>query len=207
MEWMDGARRVGGAVWVVVGLVLMLGWQATGPDEPPGVVTWAVAGVVALGTLVAFCAPGASARWWAGRVVGVVIGLELVGAVGDRFGAFGPPGAPGVSWGDWSHFRTEVAELVPWSHLVLPAAVAATVAEATLGVLLVAGLAWRWAGKATAGLFVVYLVAMIPGMGAASVLEYAVPVLIGGALVASGRGARPTSKRGALTRRQPHAVH
>jgi hypothetical protein len=56
-------------------------------------------------------------------------------------------------------------------------------------------------------LFVVYLVAMVPGMGAPSVLEYAVPVLIGGALVASGRGARPTSGRGAPTRRQLQEVH
>jgi hypothetical protein len=129
--------------------------------------------------------------WWGGRLAGLVVGLELLGAVGDRFGAFGRPGDPMVSWGDWSHFRLEAAELVPWAALVSPAAVAATTAELVLGVLLVAGVWWRWTGKATAGLFVVYLVAMVPGMGAASVLEYAVPLLIGGALVSSSRGERP----------------
>jgi uncharacterized membrane protein YphA (DoxX/SURF4 family) len=82
-----------------------------------------------------------------------VIGVELLGAVGDRFGLLGAPGAPGVSWGDWGHFRAETAELVPWSVLVEPAAVVATVAELALGVLLLLGVWWRWVGKATAGLF------------------------------------------------------
>jgi hypothetical protein len=69
--------------------------------------------------------------------------------------------------------------------LVTPAAVAATAAELVLGALLVAGLWRRWTGKAAAGLFAIYLVAMIPGMGAGSILQYGVPVLVGGALVFS----------------------
>ncbi len=141
------------------------------------------------------CAARSARSLWGGRVAGGVIGLELLGAVADRFGLLGAPGSPGVSWGDWAHFRVETAELVPWAGLVQPAAVAATVTElmtADVGALLVAGLWWRWVGKATAGLFVVYLIAMVPGMGPESVLRYAVPVLVGGALIASARGSRPS---------------
>ena len=64
----------------------------------------------------------------------------------------------------------------------------ATLAELLLGSMLVPGLAWRWTGKLAAGLLVVYLVAMVPGMGPSSVLQYGIPVLIGGCLLASARG-------------------
>jgi hypothetical protein len=185
----DVTRRLVGTIWVAVGLAAMLIWTAADPRHPAGVATWVVVAVVAGAT--AFSALSAARPgWWSRRVAGAVIGVELAGAVADRFGLLGGPGSPGVSWGDWSHFRSETAELVPWPALVGPAAVAATVAELTLGLLLIAG-PWRqWTGTATAGLFTVYLVAMVPGMGAASVLEYGVPVLVGGALVASARGSR-----------------
>lgn len=186
MERMDRPRLIAGTVWVALGILAMAGWTLTRPAHPAGIITWVVAIVVALGTSAQF-APG-SLRWWGGRVAGAVVGLELVGAVADRFGLLGPPGSAGVSWGDWSHFQAEAAQLVPWDQLVFPAAVAATVAESVLGVLLIVGPWHRWTGKATAGLFVVYLIAMIPGMGVTSILEYAVPVLIGGALVSSARG-------------------
>ncbi|NYH93348.1 MauE/DoxX family redox-associated membrane protein [Actinopolymorpha rutila] len=185
---MDRPRRIAGEVWVAVGVLAMAGWTLTEPAHPAGFITWAAAILVALGT--AAQAVTGSLRWWGGRLCGGVVGLELVGAVGDRFGAFGRPGSPAVSWGDWSHFQAEAAQLVPWDRLVVPAAVAATVAEVVLGVLLVVGPWQRWTGKATAGLFVIYLLAMIPGMGSASILEYGLPVLIGGALVSSARGDR-----------------
>jgi hypothetical protein len=199
MAAMDLTRRLVGTIWVAVGLGAMLVWTAGGPRHAAGVATWAVVVVVAGGTALSALSAGRSG-WWGGRVAGAVIGAELVGAVADRFGLLGGPGSPGVSWGDWSHFRAETAELVPWSALVSPAAVAATVAELTLGLLLIAGPWWRWTGTATAALFAVYLVAMVPGTGAASVLEYGVPVLVGGALVASARGPRrliPSPQAGA----------
>lgn len=202
MERMDRVRRLAGLVWVGAGLVAMMAWLVTRPERPPESVTWIVVLTIVAGTVVTLVAPPRVA-WWGGRVAGIVIGIELVGAVADRFGVLGGPGAAGVSWGDWSHFRAETAELVPWDALIQPAAVAATIAELTLGLLLLAGLWWRWTGKATAGLFVVYLVAMIPGMGGASVLEYGVPVLIGGALISSARGTRGT--RDGTRGRRPHA--
>ena len=180
---------VAGVAWVSMGFLAMLLWTWSGPDQPAGVATWAVVGAVVIGT--ALMLASASPQWWGARIAGAVIGFLLVGAVADRFGLLGAPGDPGVSWGDWAHFRAETAELVPWSSLVQTAAVVATVSELVLGVLLLIGWQWRWVGKLSAGLFAVYLVAMIPGMGAASILEFGVPVLIGGCLVASARGQHP----------------
>lgn len=188
MERMDRFRRIAGFAWILGGLVAMLMWSVTRPSPGAGVVTWVVSVVAALAAAFQLAAP--QVRWWAARVAGGVIGVLLLGAVADRFGLLGAYGDPGVSWGDWSHFRAETAQLVPWSHLVSPAAVGATLAELLLGAMLVAGLAWRWTGKLSAGLFVVYLVAMVPGLGTSSVLQYGIPVLIGGCLLASARGER-----------------
>ncbi|MEO6510523.1 MAG: hypothetical protein ABIO16_06000 [Nocardioides sp.] len=190
MERMDRARRLAGIGWVLAGVPAMVVWTMADPRHPPGMVTWTVVAVVALGTSTARTPQ--PWRWYGGRAAGVVIGVLLVGAVADRFGLLGGPGDPGVSWGDWQHFEAETAELVPWSVLVPYAAVAATIAELVLGSLLVLGWKWRWTGKLTAGLFVVYAMAMVPGMGAGSVLEFGLPVLVGGALVTSARGSRPT---------------
>ena len=203
MERMDRVRRWGGLIWVGAGLVAMLAWVLTGPARPPAAVTWIVVLTVAAGTLAMVLAADRRLGWWGGRIAGIAIGIELAGAVADRFGLLGGPGDPGVSWGDWSHFRAETAELVPWDALVGPAAVGATIAELTLGVLLIAGPWWRWTGKATAGLFVVYLVAVVPGMGGASVLEYGVPVLVGGALMASARGTRRETRGGRNSGAEP----
>ncbi len=188
MESMDRFRRNAGLAWILGGLAAMLVWSVTRPDPGAGAVTWVVSGVAALAAAFQLAAP--QLRWWTARLAGGVIGILLLGAVADRFGLLGANGDPGVSWGDWSHFRAETAQLVPWSHLVSTAAVAATLAEVLLGSMLVVGLAWRWTGKLAAGLFVVYLVAMVPGMGPSSVLRYGIPVLIGGCLLASARGER-----------------
>jgi hypothetical protein len=191
MERMDQVRRTAGVAWVVTGLVAMLAWTWSTPEQGAGAVTWAVVAAVAVGAAAVLAPP--RPRWWAARLEGAVIGVLLLGAVADRFSLLGQPGDPGVSWGSWSSFRAETAELVPWPGLVQTAAVAATVAELVLGALLVVGWQWRWTGKLTAGLFAVYLVAMVPGLGPESVLEYGVPVLIGGGLVASARGSRPVA--------------
>jgi hypothetical protein len=193
MERLEGVRRLAGTVCVAVGLAAMVAWTATGPERSPGLVTWVVVAVIAIACL-GQLAP-VPVRWWLARIAAVTVGVLLLGAVADRFGLLGTPGDPGVSWGDWSHFRSETAELVPWSPLVQPAAVAATAAELLLGALLLTGRWHRRTGEAAAGLFLVYLVTMIPGMGASSVLEYGVPVLIGGCLLASTRGPRPRSSR------------
>ena len=191
MERMDRIRLRAGVVWVASGVLAMVVWTAGGAEPGVGPVTWAVVAALAAAITAQLGPP--RTRWWAARLGGSVIGVLLLGAVGDRFGVLGAPGDPGVSWGDWAHFRAETAELVPWSSMVPAAAVTATALELVLGALLVVGWQARWTGKLAAGLFAVYLIAMIPGMGFGSLLQFGVPVLIGGCLVASARGRRPVS--------------
>lgn len=70
------------------------------------------------------------------------------------------------------------------------AAVFATAVEVVLALLLVSGAQRRWVGKATAGLFVVYLVSMTLTVGPGAVAAYALPILVGGALLVSAIPAR-----------------
>jgi hypothetical protein len=69
--------------------------------------------------------------------------------------------------------------------LATAAAVVATGAEVLLAVALVAGFRRRWTGKATAGLLAIYLLAMTPTIGLDDVATYAIPVLVGAALLVS----------------------
>jgi len=86
-------------------------------------------------------------------------------------------------------FVAYTGELLPWAPhgLVVAAAVSATVTEAVLAIWLASGWAYRWAGKAAAGLLTVYLVVMGFTVGLADVATYAVPLLVGGALLTSVR--------------------
>ena len=79
----------------------------------------------------------------------------------------------------------------PSSFAISAAAVGATVMEVCIAIALAAGWRPRWAAKATAGLFAVYLVAMAASPVRQDVLRYAMPVLIGGALLVS---ATPTKE-------------
>lgn len=186
MERMDRARRIGGLLWVVAGAAFQLWFLLTGRASPEPVAWVLIAAVLALAVVVLTGARPAVVRV-AGWVAAVLLAVEFGGAVADRFGAFGPPGGALVSWGDWSAFLDYTADLLPWAAhpLVVLAAVAATVAEAGLAVWLLSGRQRRWAGKAAAGLLTIYLVAMAFTVGAAAVATYAVPLLIGGALLVS----------------------
>ncbi|MEU4361512.1 hypothetical protein [Promicromonospora sp. NPDC023987] len=133
--------------------------------------------------------PGRPVAWWAARAGSALLGLDFLAAVGDRFGLFGEPGTGGASWGSWGRFVDYTESLTPWWPWPQVPAVTATVAEVTLGGLLLAGIWWRWVGKAAAGLLFVYLVTMALELGWAEVLTFGVPVLLGGALLGSARGA------------------
>lgn len=191
MSRMDRARRRGGLLWIGAGVVFELGWAAFAGLRP-GPITLVIAGVmVLLAALVATRVSDPRLRV-AGTVTAVVLALDLAGAVADRFGAWGPPGASGVSWGSWSAFVDYTSLLLggvprPWASV---AAVFATAVEVVLALLLVSGAQRRWVGKATAGLFVVYLVSMTLTVGPGAVAAYALPILVGGALLVSAIPAR-----------------
>lgn len=193
MEWMDRYRRIGGWSWVVAGagvegVGLAAGWARLGP------VTWVLVGdIVALAVVLLWRAGSRVARVLS-RATAVLLALDLAGAVLDRFGVLGRPGSAGVSWGNWSRFHDYTAVLLhhPAAALVTVAAIGATLVEAGIAVALGSGWQPRWTGKALAGLFAVYLIAMAASPARHDVIRYAVPVLIGGALLMS-----------ATTREQP----
>jgi uncharacterized membrane protein YphA (DoxX/SURF4 family) len=83
-------------------------------------------------------------------------------AVADRFGAWGRPGTPGVVWGDFQRFITQVDAITltpPGTAPVLAWLV--TVLEASLGLSLLIGLRTRTMGLGSACLLLVFAVAMI----------------------------------------------
>lgn len=185
MERYDAARRLGGQLWVAAGLIFqaVMAFQQVVPQA----ITLVVGGsIVALAALTVVRAPR---RWvrMGGWVAAVLLGLDLLGAVSDRFGLFGGPTDPGVSWGSWTSFFDYTQLLLPGLSrpLVVGMAVIASVVEVVLGVSLIVGRGRRWTGKATAGLLGVYLVSMGVTVGWSEVALYAVPVLVGGALLVS----------------------
>lgn len=193
MEWMDGVRRWGGMVWVGGG-ILFEGLELALGRTSPGVVTLLIAvGVLALAAVMAFDTSD-QVRWAAGWVASVLLGLDFLGAVADRFGALGGPGDPGVSWGSWDAFVDYTASVLPSMSrsLVTAGAVGATIAELAIGILLMLGVQRRWVGKASAGLLFGYLVAMATSLGAGEVADYALPIFIGGSLLVSSVPARRT---------------
>jgi uncharacterized membrane protein YphA (DoxX/SURF4 family) len=81
--------------------------------------------------------------------------------VADRFGAWGRPGAPNVSWGDFQHFvaRIQASSIHPSATLALVLAWLATVLDAALGLALLIGLRTKAMAFGSGVLLFVYAVA------------------------------------------------
>lgn len=187
---MDTAQRRAGLAWVMVGLVLQAVSVATGGPRP-GPVTLTLVGLSVALAVTTIRRRGRAQRVFATATC-VALALDFLGAVADRFGLFGAPGRPGVSWGNWEAFTVYTARLLPGlpHELVVAASVAATALEPALAVLLLSGRQRRWAARATAGLLTTYLAAMTLSLGGHAALEYALPVLIGAALLVSPSSVR-----------------
>jgi hypothetical protein len=188
MERMDRARRIGGLVWVAAGLLFGIGWAVLGGVVPRPITLMLTVTAVALAAVVLMrpASPsGVLVTWAVGWVVAVLLAADFAGAVADRFGVFGPPGAAGVSWGNWSAFVDYTRTLLhePPEAVTAAAAVGATAAEIALAVVLLTGWQRRWVGKAAAGLLTFYLVAMATSVGFDDVARYALPLEIGAALL------------------------
>ncbi len=106
----------------------------------------------------------------------VALSASFLSAVADRFGWWGPPGAPQVAWGDFSHFTTYTALLDPLVPNALIGLLArlATLAEVAAGVLLLIGLFSRAAAAAAAGLLIVFFLTMASTLGVKTPLDYSV---------------------------------
>jgi hypothetical protein len=107
--------------------------------------------------------PLRSARFRLFAILLARLGLAstLISGVADRFGAWGRPGAPNVSWGDFQHFVTKVQAIFPSAPAALALVMAwtATVLDAALGLGLFLGIRTRTMAFASGILFFVYAVA------------------------------------------------
>lgn len=188
MEWMDRPRRAGGFLWVGAGLLFQVleAFRGGGGVVPGPVTLTLVTCVLGLALLLSVRAPARLTRF-AGCFVAILIALDFLGAVADRFGVLGSPGDAGVSWGSWSAFVDYTDAML--NGIARPVAeagaVAATVVELVLAGLLLSGWQRRWVAKATSGLLALYTLLMWTSMGAGEVAKYAVPILVGGALLVS----------------------
>jgi len=106
----------------------------------------------------------------------LALGVTLLSAVADRFGIWGPPGGATVAWGDWSHFVAYTAKVNSFlpSALAPALAIAATFAEALLGITLILGIFRRPVAFASAALFALFAGAMTVSFGVKAPLNFSV---------------------------------
>ena len=131
-------------------------------------------------------------------VVGVVqwflrLGLAagFLSAVADRFGLWGPAGAPNVAWGAWQPFVDYVAKL---NWFAPPASIpilawTSTVAEVVLAIGLLIGWQLRWFALAAGLLLLSFAITMTLALGVKAPLDFSVFAAAGGAfLLAASSG-------------------
>ncbi len=106
----------------------------------------------------------------------VGLGASYLCAGLDRFGVWGPPGAPNVGWGDWQHFMQYAHTLLfflPYSVAEIFAAIASG-AEIIFGILLIAGFWTRWTAIGSGLLLLGFALAMTVALGITAPLNYSV---------------------------------
>jgi putative oxidoreductase len=120
---------------------------------------------------------------WAMVAFRVAMGVTFLSPVADRFGLWGPPGAPNVSWGNWDRFvaySTTLNWYLP-DALQHHVAALATAGELIFGIALIAGIYTRLAAYGAAGLLACFALAMATGLGIRAPLDYSVFVDAAGA--------------------------
>ena len=111
---------------------------------------------------------------WVATSVRLIIGIAFLENVMDRLGFIGPPGAPGVSWGDFAHFVAYTAQVNAFApaELIPALAVLATIAEGTFALTMLLGIRVRLAAIGSALLLFVFASAMV--MSELSEMQYGV---------------------------------
>jgi uncharacterized membrane protein YphA (DoxX/SURF4 family) len=131
----------------------------------------------------------------------VALALGFLSSVADRCGLLGPPGTPGVAWGNFANFLTYSAAVNSFApSMVQPAlAITATILEGLLGVLLLTGLFTQLAALVTSILLLSFAAAMTISLGIKPVLDYSVLSASCGALFLAARDRYPLSVDALLT--------
>jgi uncharacterized membrane protein YphA (DoxX/SURF4 family) len=109
---------------------------------------------------------------WASLYARLALAAGFLSAVAGRFGLW----TGQLHWESFARFHIRVAALNPWAPPVLVPVLAwsATIAETTLAVLLIAGVAKRWTAFGAAALLFWFATAMVIADGVKSPLDYSV---------------------------------
>ncbi|WP_211241083.1 hypothetical protein [Pseudonocardia spinosispora] len=118
------------------------------------------------------------ARVWSAVTVFARLALAagFLSAVADRFGLWGPPGTGSVGWGDFATYTAYAHSLSPYIPDGLQGATAwaATIAESTIGLALLAGVLVRWSALAATGLLLGFAMSMGLFLGWTAPFSYSV---------------------------------
>jgi len=111
----------------------------------------------------------------------IALGAAFLSAIADRFGLWGKYGG----WGNFANFTKYTAEVNSFMPaFIIPfLAWAATIAEFSLGILLILGLWTRWVALGTAALLFLFAISMAISFGLKSPLDYSVFSASAGALL------------------------
>jgi uncharacterized membrane protein YphA (DoxX/SURF4 family) len=128
-----------------------------------------------------------AAQWF----LRVALAAGFLSAVADRFGVWGPAGAPNVAWGGWQAFMDYVAKLnwfAPSASIPVLAWIS-TVAEVILAIGLLIGWQLRWFALAAGLLLLSFAITMTLALGVKAPLDFSVFAAAGGAfLLAASSG-------------------
>jgi putative oxidoreductase len=118
---------------------------------------------------------------WAARYARVALAAAFLSAVAGRFGLWSGQ----VRWENFDGFIERVAVLNAWAPRAMMPVLAwsATIAETTLALMLLTGLAVRWAAFGSAALLAWFATAMLVYTGLKPPLDYSVYSASAGALL------------------------
>lgn len=120
----------------------------------------------------------------------IAFSITLLSAVADRLGLWGPPGTPGVSWGNWDNFLAYSnilnAHFPAALHNLL--AITATALEVIFAVMLLIGFKTRLAAWGTFLLMLAFALSMTSTVGFHPSLSYSVWTSAGAAALLASVG-------------------
>jgi uncharacterized membrane protein YphA (DoxX/SURF4 family) len=125
----------------------------------------------------------------------VALSAGFLSAVADRFGLWGPAGAPHVAWGTWQPFVDYVAKLNWFAPRALIPFLAwtSTGAEVVVAIGLLIGWQLRWFALAAGLLLLAFAITMTLALGLKAPLDFSVFAAAAGAFllaVTSGQKGR-----------------
>jgi uncharacterized membrane protein YphA (DoxX/SURF4 family) len=123
-------------------------------------------------------------------ILRIALGMGFLLPVADRLGFLGPPGANGVSWGDWDHFILYSHTLMPFLNSTFThiASAIATAGEMIFGIGLIVGFKTKQMAFGAAMLTLTFGLFMAVSLGISAPFNYPVFVFTGAGLVLSAVG-------------------